>query len=270
MYTLVVIPCTNSRTPCNSLTNHQGFANPTLGNPAVLHSFFIFIFMYILCVCIPHNCTVHGADLTNISLLVILCIIVYVTNKNRESCHKGVYAVPWAMRNSTVSRCPSEAAIMSGVRPCLSARFTSAPCDTNRSTIWKRAYRWSVQKRSVEMKLETRDHQLPASGPVSQSWRAAALLSGWAELQKSPAPAASDRPPASLGLLRRTALRTRAGHSTRSSQGHSQTNTCSSSNINTTLSGPVFISPLRVLLKTVLGRNKLTIYLCMYACIYLF
>ncbi len=37
--------------------------------------------MYILCVCIPYNCTVHGADLTNISLLVILCIIVYVTNK---------------------------------------------------------------------------------------------------------------------------------------------------------------------------------------------
>ncbi len=43
--------------------------------------------MYILCVCIPYNCTVHGADLTNISLLVILCIIVYVTNKilNLES-----------------------------------------------------------------------------------------------------------------------------------------------------------------------------------------
>ncbi len=41
--------------------------------------------MYILCVCITYNCTVHGADLTNISLLVILCIIVYVTNKNLES-----------------------------------------------------------------------------------------------------------------------------------------------------------------------------------------
>ncbi len=39
------------------------------------------LFMYILCVRIPYNCTVHGADLTNISLLVILCIIVYVTNK---------------------------------------------------------------------------------------------------------------------------------------------------------------------------------------------
>ncbi len=32
-YTLIGIPCTNSRTPCNSLTNHQGFTNPTLGNP---------------------------------------------------------------------------------------------------------------------------------------------------------------------------------------------------------------------------------------------
>ncbi len=43
--------------------------------------------MYTLCVCIPYNCTVHGAELTNISLLVILCIIVYVTNKilNLES-----------------------------------------------------------------------------------------------------------------------------------------------------------------------------------------
>ncbi len=41
-------------------------------------SFFFYIFMYILCVCIPYNCTVHGADLTNISLLVILVsLLVY-------------------------------------------------------------------------------------------------------------------------------------------------------------------------------------------------
>ncbi len=37
------------------------------------------------CVCIPYNCTVHGADLTYISLLVIFCIIVYVTNTNFKS-----------------------------------------------------------------------------------------------------------------------------------------------------------------------------------------
>ncbi len=37
------------------------------------------------CVCIPYNCTVHGADLTYISLLVIFCIIVCVTNTNCES-----------------------------------------------------------------------------------------------------------------------------------------------------------------------------------------
>ncbi len=44
-------------------------------------SFFsIPIFMYIILCCIPHNCAVHGADLTYISLLVIFCIIVHVTN----------------------------------------------------------------------------------------------------------------------------------------------------------------------------------------------
>ncbi len=56
------------------------------------------LFMYILCVRIPYNCTVHGADLTNISLLVILCIIVYVTNKIlnleiRSTLLKGVLLI---------------------------------------------------------------------------------------------------------------------------------------------------------------------------------
>ncbi len=37
------------------------------------------------CVCVTYNCTVHGVDLTYISLLVIFCIIVYVTDKNIES-----------------------------------------------------------------------------------------------------------------------------------------------------------------------------------------
>ncbi len=49
--------------------------------------YFIFsipIFMYILLCCVAYNCTVHGADLTYISLLVIFCIIVYVMNKNLE------------------------------------------------------------------------------------------------------------------------------------------------------------------------------------------
>ncbi len=50
-------------------------------NNFILYFLLFFIFMYILCVCIPYNCTVHGADLINISLLVTLCIIVYVTNK---------------------------------------------------------------------------------------------------------------------------------------------------------------------------------------------
>ncbi len=36
--------------------------------------------MYILC-CVTYKCTVHGADLTCISPLVIFCISVYVMNK---------------------------------------------------------------------------------------------------------------------------------------------------------------------------------------------
>ncbi len=31
-----------------------------------------------------YNCTVHGPDLTYISLLIIFCIVVYVTNTNLE------------------------------------------------------------------------------------------------------------------------------------------------------------------------------------------
>ncbi len=57
-------------------------------------SFFILIFYFIFlpylylcifsCFCIPYKCTVHGADLTYISLLIIFCITVYVTNENHE------------------------------------------------------------------------------------------------------------------------------------------------------------------------------------------
>ncbi len=38
-------------------------------------------FMYILLCCVTYNCTVHWADLTYISLLIIFCIMEYVTNK---------------------------------------------------------------------------------------------------------------------------------------------------------------------------------------------
>ncbi len=36
---------------------------------------FLPLFMYILLCCVTYNCTVHWADLTNISLLIIFCII---------------------------------------------------------------------------------------------------------------------------------------------------------------------------------------------------
>ncbi len=60
----------------------------------ILFLFFIFtsfyshtyMYVYSLCDCIPYNCTVHGADLTYISLLIIFCIIVYVIqDTNPES-----------------------------------------------------------------------------------------------------------------------------------------------------------------------------------------
>ncbi len=37
--------------------------------------------MYFLLCCVTYNCTVHWADLTYISLLIIFCIIEFVTNK---------------------------------------------------------------------------------------------------------------------------------------------------------------------------------------------
>ncbi len=51
-----------------------------------------YLYLCILfCVCVTYNCTVHGADLTYILLLVIFCIIVYVMNKyNFESWTTGL------------------------------------------------------------------------------------------------------------------------------------------------------------------------------------
>ncbi len=43
-----------------------------------LFHFFPYLYLCIFsCVCVPYNCTVHGAAVTYISLLVIFCIIVY-------------------------------------------------------------------------------------------------------------------------------------------------------------------------------------------------
>ncbi len=76
------------------------FIKATVYCPAyliLLHILFLFIFIHFLlhflylylcifsCVSVTYNCTVHGADLTYISLLVIFCIIVHVMNKNLES-----------------------------------------------------------------------------------------------------------------------------------------------------------------------------------------
>ncbi len=50
--------------------------------------YFIFSYLYLCifsCVYVTYNCTVHGVNLTYISLLFIFCIIVYVTNTNLES-----------------------------------------------------------------------------------------------------------------------------------------------------------------------------------------
>ncbi len=53
--------------------------------------------MYILLCCVSYNCTVHGTTLTCISLPIIFCIFMYVTNKilNREELKKVI----WRMKN---------------------------------------------------------------------------------------------------------------------------------------------------------------------------
>ncbi len=59
--------------------------------------FFPYLYLCIFsCVCISYNCTVHGADLTYISLLkCIFCIIVYVMNRNLESLiNKSLHHLP--------------------------------------------------------------------------------------------------------------------------------------------------------------------------------
>ncbi len=60
-----------------------------------LLKFFSYLYLDIFsCVCVAYNCTVHGADLTYILLLVIFCIIMYVTNKtNLESYYLSSHHV---------------------------------------------------------------------------------------------------------------------------------------------------------------------------------
>ncbi len=87
-----------------------------------LYLFFIihFILCILLCVVFYNICTVHGADLTHISLLVnTFCIIVYVTNKSwtwtlylssytiifQQSCCQGQINLPKAFRISSAGVC---------------------------------------------------------------------------------------------------------------------------------------------------------------------
>ncbi len=51
------------------------------------------------CVNVTCNCTVHGADLTYISLLVIFCIIVYVTNKKPWTLKVNTYMHTLTLKN---------------------------------------------------------------------------------------------------------------------------------------------------------------------------
>ncbi len=65
------------------------FIKSTVYCPAHFILFFFFsLYQYLCifsCVCIAYNCTVHAVDLTYISLLVIFCITVCVTNTNLAS-----------------------------------------------------------------------------------------------------------------------------------------------------------------------------------------
>ncbi len=121
-------------------------------------------------------------------------------------------AVPWASRNSAVPRCPSDAAIIRGVRPCLSAMFTSAPWFSSRSTICTTnttsqtktkstcaKYTWLVRCRRCS----------PASVPAARRWRVARCPCGWAEPQRHPAPVKDDTRPASPDPLLLSELRFR-------------------------------------------------------------
>ncbi len=70
-------------------TNHPGnrlfFLLPS-GKRFFLLLFFSYLYLCIFsCVCVSYNCTVHGANLNYISLMVILSIIVYETNKKQKS-----------------------------------------------------------------------------------------------------------------------------------------------------------------------------------------
>lgn len=121
-------------------------------------------------------------------------------------------AVPWASRNSAVPRWPSDAAIIRGVRPCLSAMFTSAPWFSNRSTICTTNTHFRLKHLNmyeIEMWLLRRRKCPPASVPAARRWRVARCPCGWTEPQRHPAPIEDGTPPAFPDPLLLSVLRYR-------------------------------------------------------------
>ncbi len=108
---------------------------------------FFFSYLYLcifFCVCISYNCTVHGADLIYISLLIIFCTIVYVTNKNLESLHVIVRPVSPCLPMSCVSL-----SYQWNLTPATMCRLCSARC--MKQTLWSSADHALAQVRPRQM-----------------------------------------------------------------------------------------------------------------------
>ncbi len=90
---------------CFVYTLYNLFAHPCLYyhcllilQYTVLNILFLFFSYLYLCrfSCVTYNCTVHGADLTYISPLVIFCIIVYVKKKKIFNLlRRNIHLRPW-------------------------------------------------------------------------------------------------------------------------------------------------------------------------------
>lgn len=151
---------------------------------------------------------------------------------NRDWCS------PLDSRNSTVLKCPSQAATMSSVLPCLSLMLMSAPCCSNKSAIWKitkkarvigviyiyisdtkyigpekqlqwRQLLWYICFRRKQFIRNKHAAQkiLPASVPVWQHRTEETPPAGSPAAPLPPAPAGSCTPPSSPGLQQLSALK---------------------------------------------------------------
>ncbi len=138
--------------------------------------FFTYIYIYSLVLCYIF-CTVHWADLTYISLLIIFCIIEYVTNKQTLNL-EPVRLVPMCL-----CQCVWAPPLEDKRPPWESTKAVSCICHPGRSTLGEStklslAYVTVTSRGAAHWGIHTlywRSHHFPLPSPLRIHWKIHAM-----------------------------------------------------------------------------------------------